>query len=73
MSDSGEGSCENFIFYRIRRYRLQLLPLHDMDGSDVDSEEDEEEREEENGSEREAVFTVSIESQMWQSRIEIEY
>ena len=49
-------------FYRIRRYRLQLLPLHDMDGSDIDSEEDEEEREEENSSEREPAFTVSIKS-----------
>lgn len=65
LSDSGEDNCEDFIFfYRIRRYRLQLLPLHDMDGSDIDSEEDEEEREEENGSEREPVFTVSIESQI---------
>ena len=49
-----------FFLYRIRRYRLQLLPLHDMDGSDIDSEDDEEEeREEDNSSEREPVFTVS--------------
>lgn len=48
-----------FLSGRIRRYRLQLLPLHDMDGSDDDSDEEEEEREGEDREEREPVFTVS--------------
>lgn len=48
-----------FLSGRIRRYRLQLLPLHDMDGSDDDSDEEEEEREGEDREEKEPVFTVS--------------
>ena len=54
-----EVTCSCSFSGRIRRYRLQLLPLHDMDGSDDDSDEEEEEREGEDREEREPVFTVS--------------
>ena len=58
----GEVAPSLSLHGRIRRYRLQLLPLHDMDGSDDDSDEEDEEREGEDRETREPVFTVSKDS-----------
>ena len=45
---------------RMKRLRLHLMPLHNLDGSDDEYEEEEEEDDMEDAMDNEPAFTVSL-------------